>query len=68
MDFDKSERQSTNDTRDEEYLNRYHKNKSRKILLNKIKEVYKMHKDIPRLHMAGIKDILFKCHHRKRLI
>lgn len=49
-------------------MNRYHKNNSRKILLCKIKDVYKMHKDIPRIFMRGIKDILFKCYHRKRLV
>jgi hypothetical protein len=66
--MNKSERESTNDSKDEEFLNRYHKNNSRKIILNKIKDVYKMHRDIPRLFMSGVKDILFKCHHRKRLI
>lgn len=68
MDLEKSERDSTADSRDEEYLNRYHRNQSRKILINKIKEVYKMHRDIPRIFLAGVRDILFKCHHRKRLI
>ena len=37
-------------------------------MFNKIKDVYKMHRDIPRIYILGIKDILFKCHHRKRLI
>jgi hypothetical protein len=60
--------ESTNDSIQEEYLSRYHKINSRKIILNKIKEIYKVHQEIPRIFHCKIKDILLKTYHRKRLL
>lgn len=36
--------------------------------MNKVKEVYRVHKEIPRIFQPFIFDILTKCHHRKRLL
>jgi hypothetical protein len=41
---------------------------SRKFAFSKIKEVYKLHQEIPRIFLPGIKQILRKRYHRKRLL
>lgn len=64
----KSLLETTSDSIQEEYLSRYHKINSRKIILNKIKENYKVNNDIPRIFHLKIQDILLKSYHRKRLL
>jgi hypothetical protein len=52
----------------EEFLGRYHRAASRRAALAKVKEVYRLHRDLPRLFQPLISSLLAKCHHRKRLI
>ncbi len=63
--------ESTRDSGDEEpeeFLGRYHRAASRRTALAKVKEVYRLHRDLPRLFQPIISSLLAKCHHRKRLI
>lgn len=34
----------------------------------KVKELYKLHHDLPRMFLPGFANIISKCHHRKRLV
>lgn len=65
-----SQSSSTNASEEEEqeFLSRYHKRTSRKQQFDRVREVYSMNKEIPRIFHPQIKEILAKCHHRKRLI
>lgn len=59
---------STAESEEEEYLGRYYKTASRRQVMSKLKSVYGLHREIPRLFQPEIRDILEKCHHRKRLL
>jgi hypothetical protein len=67
----KGEGESTRDSgeeAEEEFLSRYHRAASRRAALARVKEVYRLHRDLPRLFQPGLSTLIAKCHHRKRLV
>jgi|JI6StandDraft_1071083.scaffolds.fasta_scaffold57661_2 hypothetical protein len=59
---------STAESEEEEYLGRYYKTASRRQVMSKLKSVYGLHREIPRLFQPEIREILEKCNHRKKLL
>lgn len=51
-----------------QFMQKYYKNVQRKHQFPRIKQIYRHHQETPRLFMAGIKQIIGKCYHRKRLL
>lgn len=49
-------------------MEKFYKTVQRKHELPRLKQIYKLYKEVPRLFMPNIEQIINKCYHRKRLL